>query len=71
MPGAFAFLRAGLLQIPSADQFHLNPPVFRAAFLGLVIGYGRLLALAFGVDPVGGNAFTHQIGLDCRCTALR
>ena len=51
-------LRAG------TDHFDLGTAILRLAFLGLVVGHGLLLALAFGVDAVLLDALGHQIGLD-------
>ena len=47
-----------------ADHFDFHATVLRAAFGGLVVGDGLLLALAFGVDAVLLDALADQVGLD-------
>src|SRR5690606_14287428 len=47
-----------------ADALDLDATVLRAALAGAVVGDGLLLALAFGVDPVGLDALADQVGLD-------
>src|SRR3954470_23939410 len=50
-----------------ADDFDFHATVLRAAFGGLVVGHGLLLALAFGVhavllDALAGEVVLHRLG---------
>src|SRR5512145_39135 len=53
------------------DDLDLDAAVLRLAFLGLVVGHGLLLALAFGVHAVLLDALARQVVLDGVGTAHR